>query len=96
MGQEISSKESNSFSNFSPEYAPQYGLIGYPNLKGIDAGDLSMDDLGKTSEYQSRSASFFATMSYTYDDRYVISGSFRKDGVDIIGTNNQFYASLEY
>ncbi len=90
LGQEISSKESNRFANYSPEYAPQYGLIGYPNLKGIDAGDLSMDNLGKTSEYQNRSASFFATMSYTYDDKYVISGSFRKDGVDIIGTDNRF------
>ncbi|NOU59608.1 SusC/RagA family TonB-linked outer membrane protein [Marinifilum caeruleilacunae] len=90
VGQEISSEKSYRFMNYSPEYAPGYGLITFPELDGVDARYLDLNRLGSTGEFQNRSASFFATASYTYDEKYVVSGSWRMDGVDIIGTENRF------
>ncbi|MEG1738423.1 MAG: SusC/RagA family TonB-linked outer membrane protein, partial [Odoribacter sp.] len=90
VGQEMSEDKSNSFSYYSPEYDPNYGLIGFPDLSGIAATKLGLSSLMSRSEEQSRSVSFFATGSYSYMDRYVVSGSYRLDGVDIIGTDNRF------
>ncbi len=89
-GQEISSTKSNSFYNVSPEYDPVYNLVGVPNLSNIEGSDLNVSDLGGIGSSQSKIASFFATATYSYKDKYVISGSGRFDGVDIIGTNNRF------
>ena len=59
-------------------------------MSGILASKLSMTNLMSTSEEQDRSVSFFLTGSYSYKDRYVLSGSYRWDGVDIIGKDNRF------
>jgi TonB-linked SusC/RagA family outer membrane protein len=100
MGQEISNSESNSFFNLSPEYDPLYELVGVPNLSNIDGSKLEVRNLGGTSSSQNRSVSFFSTATYSYKDKYVISGSGRFDGVDIVGTDNRFTplwnASLKY
>ena len=90
VGQEMSDSKSRSFGYYSPEYDPMYGLIGFPDLSGILASKLSMTNLMSTSEEQDRSVSFFLTGSYSYKDRYVLSGSYRWDGVDIIGKDNRF------
>lgn len=90
VGQEATNKKYNSFSNFSPEYFAPYALIGFPELNGIDAGKLDFERLGSSAESQDRSVSFFMTASYSYKDRYVVSGSYRLDGADIIGKNNRF------
>ena len=90
VGQEASSQETNSFMQYSPQYDIDKGLIGFPLLEGIDAGDLDMTRLHDTSEGQDRSVSFFATASYAYKNRYVFAASARLDGVDIIGTDNRF------
>ena len=89
VGQEMSDSKSRSFGYYSPEYDPMYGLIGFPDLSGILASKLSMTNLMSTSEEQDRSVSFFLTGSYSYKDRYVLSGSYRWDGVDIIGKDNR-------
>lgn len=47
------------------------GLIGWPSLEGIDAGDLDMERLHGTDKGQDRSVSFFATASYAYANRYI-------------------------
>ena len=75
---------------YSPQYDVDKGLIGYPNLDGVNAGDLDLDRLHETSKGQDRSVSVFATASYSYKDRYVVAGSSRWDGADIIGTDNRF------
>ena len=90
VGQEMSDSKSRSFGYYSPEYDPMYGLIGFPDLSGILASKLSMTNLMSTSEEQDRSVSFFLTGSYSYKGRYVLSGSYRWDGVDIIGKDNRF------
>ena len=90
VGHEVSAVESNSFMQYSPQYDLDKGLIGYPNLDGVNAGDLDLDRLHETSKGQDRSVSVFATASYSYKDRYVVAGSSRWDGADIIGTDNRF------
>lgn len=90
VGHEVSAMESNSFMQYSPQYDVDKGLIGYPNLDGVNAGDLDLDRLHETSKGQDRSVSVFATASYSYKDRYVVAGSSRWDGADIIGTDNRF------
>lgn len=90
LGHEMSENKSNLFGYYSPEYDPLYGLVGFPDLTDIIATRLNMTKLFQTKESQNRSVSFFATASYSYMDKYVISGSYRMDGVDIIGTDNRF------
>lgn len=90
VGHEVSAVESNSFMQYSPQYDVDKGLIGYPNLDGVNAGDLDLDRLHETSKGQDRSVSVFATASYSYKDRYVVAGSSRWDGADIISTDNRF------
>lgn len=90
VGHEVSAVESNSFMQYSPQYDVDKGLIGYPNLDGVNAGDLDLDRLHETSKGQDGSVSVFATASYSYKDRYVVAGSSRWDGADIIGTDNRF------
>ena len=51
---------------------------------------MSFTSLGRHGESQDRSVSFFATGSYSYEDRYIVAGSARLDGADIIGTKNRF------
>lgn len=89
-GHEMSDSKSHSFGYLSPEYDPLYGIIGFPDLSGVLATKVSLSSLLSTSEEQDRSVSFFLTGSYSYMDRYVISGSYRWDGVDIIGKDNRF------
>ena len=90
VGHEVSAVESNSFMQYSPQYDVDKGLIGYPNLDGVNAGDLDLDRLHETSKGQDRSVSVFATASYSYKDRYVVAGRSLWDGADIIGTDNRF------
>ena len=75
---------------YSPQYDLDKGLVGWPSLEGINAGDLDMERLHDTGKGQDRSVSFFATASYAYANRYVFAASARLDGADIIGTDNRF------
>lgn len=90
LGQEISDDRNNSFFYYSPEYDPHYGLVGMPDLKTLKTDNLAFSNLFGRSEQQQRSASFYGTATYSFDNRYVLSGSYRMDGVDIIGSNNRF------
>lgn len=90
IGQEASSQMTNSFMQYSPQYDLDKGLVGWPSLEGINAGDLDMERLHDTGKGQDRSVSFFATASYAYANRYVFAASARLDGADIIGTDNRF------
>ena len=91
LGHEISSSKGYSFSSMIPEWNPVYGVATYPDLSGIKiSSNLSLTSLGGHQESQDRSVSFFATGSYSYKDRYVVAGSARLDGADIIGTKNRF------
>lgn len=91
IGQEVSSQKGYAFSSMMPEWSPIYGVGSYPDLTGIEINSsMKLGDFGSHKETQDRSVSFFATGSYSYKDRYVVSGSARLDGADIIGTDNRF------
>ena len=102
LGHEMSEFNSNSNYILFPEYDPVKGLISVPEL---DANQIKyvqqlITNMESYSESRSRSVSFFAAANYSYKDRYVVSGSIRMDGADIIGTSNRFSplwnASLKY
>ena len=89
--QEVSSSKGFSFSSMIPEWSPVYGIATYPDLSGMKLNSsMSLASFGSHRESQDRSVSFFVTGSYSYKDRYVIFGSARWDGADIIGTANRF------
>ena len=93
LGQEVSSSKGYGFTNMIPEWSDVYGVASYPDLTGVtlkSAFTSSLADLGSHSETQDRSVSLFMSASYSYKDRYVLQGSARLDGVDIIGTDNRF------
>ena len=93
LGQEVSSSKGYGFTSMIPEWSDVYGVASYPDLTGVTLKSSFTDllaKLGSHSETQDRSASFFMTGSYSYKDRYVVQGSARLDGVDIIGTDNRF------
>ena len=93
LGQEVSSSKGYGFTSMIREWSDVYGVASYPDLTGVTLKSSFTDllaKLGSHSETQDRSASFFMTGSYSYKDRYVIQGSARLDGVDIIGTDNRF------
>lgn len=90
IGQEASANKNYGFSSYFAEYDPEKALTSFPDLTGIFATTLNLNRFGSTQEGQDRSVSFFATGSYTYKNRYVVAGSYRLDGADIIGKDNRF------
>lgn len=81
------------FNHLNPIYLQEYAIAGYPSwdlVPDTRFQQLKLDQLGGTSTLQNRSASFIASGAYAYDNRYVFNGNVRYDGVDIIGSDNQF------
>ena len=90
---EIGAASNEQFKNFSPIYLQQYGITGYPSWDLVPDNRfqlLNLSRLGSTSERQNRNVSFIGSASYSYDNKYVFNGNIRSDGVDIIGSQNQF------
>lgn len=90
-GNEIHASLMYSADNYSPTYDSIHRLTGFPDLpEGTKVSELPLNRLGSTGRYESKLSSFFLNGSYSYDDRYVVGGSVRYDGSDIIGNKNQF------
>ncbi|TJZ49867.1 SusC/RagA family TonB-linked outer membrane protein [Sphingobacterium olei] len=64
----------------------QYGAR-VPALNGI-AGTATLIDYAQAEKYTNRYTSYFANASYTYTNRYVASGSFRKDASNLFGVRS--------
>lgn len=91
IGHEVSERKTRSNYTQYPEYDPEKGLVGVPEVAGVtEIKSMIQRMLEGLSEYQNRSVSFFTSASYTFKDRYVLSGSVRLDGSDIIGEANRF------
>lgn len=91
LGHEVS--EHKTWSNYTmyPEYDPEKGLTGVPNVDGVDGMKALIQKLLEgLAENQNRSLSFFTTASYSFKDRYVLSASVRLDGSDVINKDNRF------
>ena len=89
-GQEIYGRTSHNSYNFSPIFDEDHRIIGFPEMNGIDGGVINFAALGGTGKAIDKLSSFFANASYSYMDKYVLTGAIRYDGSDIIGNDNQF------
>lgn len=89
-GQEISDRTGYNSFNYSPVFDESHRIIGFPEMEGVASKDINFSLLGNTGKSVSKLSSFFLNGSYSYMDRYVISGAIRYDGSDIIGNDNQF------
>jgi TonB-linked SusC/RagA family outer membrane protein len=54
----------------------------------LDAGTLNKDNGGSATAF--RLASYFAKVNYSFNDKYLLSGTIRRDGSSRFGVNNQF------
>jgi TonB-linked SusC/RagA family outer membrane protein len=101
LASEITGRSSNWFSSMFPIYTPEYRIVGYPTWADINStttGDmisskyntLFLSRFGSSNVGKNRGASFIGSLIYSYDNKYVLNGNWRFDGVDIIGSNNQF------
>ena len=59
-----------------------------PNYIVLDAGSANKDNGGSATSY--RLASYFAKVNYAFKDRYLLSGTIRRDGSSRFGADNQF------
>ncbi|MCA5005025.1 SusC/RagA family TonB-linked outer membrane protein [Sphingobacterium bovistauri] len=90
---EISEGTNNRFFHFNPMYLQDYRMAGYPSWDDIPASSykrLDLSRLGGTYYEKDRSVSFISSFAYSYANKYIFNGNFRADGVDIIGSENQF------
>jgi hypothetical protein len=91
VAEELGGNKNNQFYHFNPVYYPDARIAGYPDIYSYFASTrLNLKALGGTSFTEEKSASFISSGSYSYDNRYVVNGTFRNDGVSIIGNDNQF------
>ncbi|NML23890.1 SusC/RagA family TonB-linked outer membrane protein [Pseudoflavitalea sp. G-6-1-2] len=90
---EFGAVKNDQFRHFNPIYLQKYAIAGYPNWDLVPDTrymNINLQRLGGTSTRENRSASFIGSAAYAYDNRYVLNANVRYDGVDIIGSDNQF------
>ncbi|UYQ95392.1 SusC/RagA family TonB-linked outer membrane protein [Chitinophaga horti] len=90
---EFGGVKNDQFNHFNPIYLQEYAIAGYPSwdlVADTRFMQLSLEKFGGTVNRENRSASFIGSLAYSYDNRYVFNGNVRYDGVDIIGSDNQF------
>ncbi len=90
---EFGAVKNDQFKHFNPIYLQEYAIAGYPSWDLVPDNrffNLDLNRFGGTLTRENRSASFIGSMAYSYDNRYVFNGNIRYDGVDIIGSENQF------
>lgn len=93
VANEVSERTNNRFFHYNPVYLQEYRMAGYPSWDDIPASTykkLDLSRLGGTYYERDRSVSFISSFAYAYANRYVVNANFRSDGVDIIGSKNQF------
>ncbi len=90
---EFGAIKNDQFMHFNPIYLQEYAIAGYPSwdlVADTRFMSLNLSRFGNTKTSENRSASFIGSLVYSYDNRYVFNGNIRYDGVDIIGSENQF------
>lgn len=90
---EVGGRTNYQFNHFNPVYLQDYRMAGYPSWNFVSPErymNLSLPVFGGTYFTEDRSVSFIGSGVYSYDNRYVLNGNVRSDGVDIIGSKNQF------
>lgn len=90
---EIGGRTNYQFFHFNPIYLQEYRMAGYPSWNIVNPEryiNLPLAKFGGTYFDEDRSVSFIGSGVYSYNDRYVLNANIRSDGVDIIGSKNQF------
>ena len=90
---EIGGRTNYQYNSFNPIYLSEYRISGNPNWDLVSPDSYNIQNLSKfggSTFAEDRSASFIGSLVYSYDDRYVLNGNIRYDGVDILGSDNQF------
>ncbi|RAJ74989.1 TonB-linked SusC/RagA family outer membrane protein [Chitinophaga dinghuensis] len=59
-------------------------------MTGLNSIRTSLSDLTKYSELINRYVSFYGNAAYTYNDKYMVSGSMRYDLSNLFGTNPKY------
>lgn len=93
VANEVTERTNNRFYHYNPVFLQEYRMAGYPSWDDIPAATykkLDFNKLGGTYYEKDRSVSFISSLVYSYANRYVLNANFRSDGVDIIGSKNQF------
>jgi hypothetical protein len=91
VAEEFGGSNNYQFYHLNPVYYPSTDIAGYPDMYSFFAANrLNLKALGGTSFLEDKYASFISSASYSYNNRYVFNGSFRSDGVSILGNDNQF------
>ncbi|WP_153847803.1 SusC/RagA family TonB-linked outer membrane protein [Sphingobacterium paramultivorum] len=88
--QNVERASSNAYYGFNPEtyaYVNVDYTRNYPYLNGM-AGELTIPDYNVLTKLTNRYRSYYSNLAYTYLDRYVLSGSFRKDGSNLFGVKS--------
>ena len=59
-------------------------------MDDIDGSEINYSALGGTGKSVSNMSSFLANASYSYLDKYILTGALRYDGSDNIGNDTQY------
>lgn len=90
-GMEIRSEKYSGFSQFLYGWDPTYGQSVSPvyttRYKTLLASGMFNPTI---TEKTTQVASYFATASYTYDNRYVLNANIRSDGANKFGSNPKY------
>ena len=92
---EIMDRHYTNFGYRSPIFYDDFRIVGLPNFDDANPQYrdimLTIQRLYHTKEGQDRSVSYlFSGMYNLFQDRYVLTGSFRADGADMIGNTNRY------
>jgi TonB-linked SusC/RagA family outer membrane protein len=90
IGQEISVIKTNDFYTYMPEYYPEYDIVGYPNIDGVEGKEINLVEFGNKGFKEKRYSSFFSSFTAGYADKYILNFNARYDGADIIGDAERF------
>ncbi|QOW10405.1 SusC/RagA family TonB-linked outer membrane protein [Kaistella flava (ex Peng et al. 2021)] len=68
----------------------EVSAAGYTSdlIQTIQAGSVSLG--GRSYEYEEALLSYYSRLNYAYNNKYLLSVSFRKDGSSIFGENNKY------
>ncbi|MET6997852.1 SusC/RagA family TonB-linked outer membrane protein [Chitinophaga defluvii] len=92
----IEAKQSQTLFNTGRTYGYDPDLLTYSNINYVDylptymnlKGDQQVFDPKDFNKFLYRFVSYYANASYTYDDRYIISASARKDASNLFGVRS--------
>ena len=78
---------------YNGDYAQGRGFINdLASYNALQLGDISKVLQGDISSYKNdrRLVSFLGRVNYTYDNKYLLTASFRRDGSTVFGVNNKW------